>query len=203
MSSLPDGTITLSVTLTDSSSNIGSATTDTKEKETVVPVGYSVSIDGGGPITASDVSSIGFTFAGAEVGTTYIYTFTSSAGGTPVTATGTIVSSGQSFSSIDLSGLADGTITLSVTLTDNSGNIGSAATDTATKDILPYVIEVTSDASNGTFKIGDAINIYVQYDQEVVVTGTPQLILETGTTDRTIDYVDRSFSTLRLSLIHI
>ncbi|MBO6760223.1 MAG: hypothetical protein JJ909_04515, partial [Roseivirga sp.] len=61
----------------------------------------------------------------------------------------------------------------------------------------PTVLEVTSNADNGTYKIGDEINVYVQYSEEVLVTGTPQLTMETGTTDRTIDYVDRSVSTLR------
>ena len=76
-------------------------------------------------------------------------------------------------------------------------DITDGATVTITNDDAPVVLEVTSDATNGSFKVGDALNIYVQYDTEVVVTGTPQLTLETGTTDRTINYVDRSVSTLR------
>ena len=63
------------------------------------------------------------------------------------------------------------------------------------------VLEVTSDKTNGTYGVGESINIYVQYDEEVFVTGTPQLTLETGTTDRTINYVDRSVSTLRFVYI--
>ncbi|MBO6496559.1 MAG: Ig-like domain-containing protein, partial [Roseivirga sp.] len=65
--------------------------------------------------------------------------------------------------------------------------------------VAPTVLEVTSNAGNGTYKVGDEINVYVQYSEEVLVTGTPQLTMETGTTDRTIDYVDRSVSTLRFA----
>lgn len=97
---------------------------------------------------------------------------------------------------------ADGAVTVDVTAdkaTDGAGNNNTAATQlSVTNDeTAPTVLEVTSDATDGTFRVGDVINISVQYDEEVVVTGTPQLSLETGTTDRTIDYVDRSVSTLR------
>ncbi len=84
---------------------------------------------------------------------------------------------------------------------DTAGNGNTAATQfSITNDQTgSSVIEVTSDATNNTYKVGDAINIYIQYDEEVTVTGTPQLTLETGTTDRTINYVDRSVSTLRFT----
>jgi hypothetical protein len=48
----------------------------------------------------------------------------------------------------------------------------------------PVVIDVTSTTSNGTYKIGDVITITVEFDQNVSVTGTPRLLLETGTYDR-------------------
>ncbi|WP_109831768.1 Ig-like domain-containing protein [Reichenbachiella versicolor] len=97
---------------------------------------------------------------------------------------------------------ADGAVTIDVAAdeaTDAAMNGNTAATQlSVTNDeTASTVLEVTSDATNGTFRVGDMINIYVQYDEEVVVTGTPQLTLETGTTDQSIDYVDRSVSTLR------
>ncbi|WP_254504226.1 Ig-like domain-containing protein [Aquimarina spinulae] len=133
LSGLADGTITLSVTLTDVSGNTGSAATDTETKETVAPTGYSVAIDQS-PINAGNDDAVSYTFSSAEVGATYNYTFSSSGGGTNVTGSGTVASAGATISGIDLSGLGDGTITLSVTLTDLNGNTGSAATDTETKD---------------------------------------------------------------------
>jgi hypothetical protein len=53
----------------------------------------------------------------------------------------------------------------------------------------PHVASVSSTNPNGTYKIGDTINIQVDFDKPVDVTGTPQLTLETGATDRTINYV--------------
>ena len=48
---------------------------------------------------------------------------------------------------------------------------------------------VTSSTPNGTYKVGDVISIQVNFSENVVVAGgTPQLILETGSTDRTINY---------------
>ncbi|WP_288342537.1 Calx-beta domain-containing protein [uncultured Roseivirga sp.] len=106
-----------------------------------------------------------------------------------------------------VTGTPDGGETIEVDLQANevfdiNGRTGVADqttnnTATLNDEASPTVLEVTSDASNGSFKIDDEINIYVQYSEEVFVTGTPQLELETGTTDRTIDYVDRSVSTLR------
>ncbi|WP_282080668.1 Ig-like domain-containing protein [Aquimarina algiphila] len=135
LSGLTDGTITLSVTLTDVNGNTGSAATDTETKETVAPTGYSVAIDQS-PINAGNTNAVSYTFSAAEIGATYNYTFSSSGGAGTVTGSGTVASATATISGINLSGLADGTITLSVTLTDVNGNIGSAATDTETKETL-------------------------------------------------------------------
>ncbi len=133
LSGLNDGTITLSVTLTDTNDNTGSSVTDTEIKDTETPSGYSVVIDQS-PINSNNEGAASFTVSGAEVGSTYSYTYSSSAGGSNVTGTGTVSSSGETISGIDLSGLNDGTITLSVTLTDTNGNAGSSVTDTEIKD---------------------------------------------------------------------
>ena len=143
LSGLGDGTVTLSVTLTNGNGT-GAAAQDTSTKFTTVPVGYSVSIDQD-PINAPDQSAVGFTFAGAEVGATYDYSFTSDGGGTPVTGNGTIVTATDNITGIDLSGLGDGTITLSVTLTNGNGT-GIAALDTSTKfTTVPTGYTVTID----------------------------------------------------------
>jgi|GEM_PF-1082115 len=130
---LPDGTLTLSVTLTDDSGNAGSAATDTAEKDAAVPSGYSVAFDQD-PVGPADQASVSFTFASAEIAADYAYTITSSSGGGSVTGSGTIATATDRIGSIDVSGLPDGILTLSVTLTDSGGNTGGAATDTVTKD---------------------------------------------------------------------
>jgi hypothetical protein len=61
--------------------------------------------------------------------------------------------------------------------------------------VVPTVSGVTSSTANATYKVGDAVSVQVNFSEAVTVTGTPQLTLETGTTDRTINYVSGSGST--------
>ncbi|MDH4872215.1 DUF4347 domain-containing protein, partial [Pseudomonas sp. BN515] len=73
--------------------------------------------------------------------------------------------------------------------------IGGTGNDiTLTTPIFPRVTGVTSSNGNGQYGIGDVITITVTFDANVNVTGTPQLLLETGATDRTLDYVSGSGS---------
>ncbi|HOY21930.1 MAG TPA: fibronectin type III domain-containing protein, partial [Cellvibrio sp.] len=66
--------------------------------------------------------------------------------------------------------------------------------------VVPTVTSVNSSEANGTYKIGDSISIQINFSEAVTVTGTPQLTLETGTTDRTINYTSGSgTSTLSFS----
>lgn len=77
-----------------------------------------------------------FTVSGldANVGsnhTTAVVTFTSSGGGTPVTANVLADGSGT----VNLSTLPDGTITATIQATDTAGNTASGASDTSIKDV--------------------------------------------------------------------
>ncbi len=56
----------------------------------------------------------------------------------------------------------------------------------------PSVNNVTSATANGTYCTGAVISIQVKFDEIVFVTGTPQLTLETGTTDAVVDYASGS-----------
>ncbi|WP_421803840.1 Calx-beta domain-containing protein [Flagellimonas sp.] len=132
LSSLPDGIVTLSVTVSNVLGTEGPVTTDTALKLTTVPSGYSVSFDQD-PIDQTNQTAVSFTFSNAEVDASYAYTISSTGGGTNVVGNGNISSPTQQLSGINLSGLGNGTITLSVVLSNTNG-AGSAATDTATKE---------------------------------------------------------------------
>ncbi|MCH7399437.1 Ig-like domain-containing protein, partial [Belliella sp. DSM 107340] len=106
--------------------------------DTEAPSGYSVSIDQD-PINLNNQNNVNFTFANAEIGTRYNYTFSSSGGGTNVTGSGNVTSIDQTITGINLSGLAEGTITLNVTLTDIPGNVGDVESDTVTKSLNPIL----------------------------------------------------------------
>ncbi|MGO4527213.1 Ig-like domain-containing protein [Microvirga sp. 2MCAF35] len=56
----------------------------------------------------------------------------------------------------------------------------------------PVVTQVTSPNTNKTYKIGDTIDIQLNFNDAVDVTGTPQVTLETGATDRVINYLSGS-----------
>ena len=59
--------------------------------------------------------------------------------------------------------------------------------------VLPTTVaSVNSSTANGSFKTGDAVSIQVNFTAAVTVTGTPQLTLETGATDRVANYASGS-----------
>ena len=68
-------------------------------------------------------------------------------------------------------------------------------TITILDDDIPVVVSVSSATTDGSYKAGDVIAVTITFNAAVTVTGTPQLLLETGTTDRTINYTSGSGTT--------
>ncbi|OMP79102.1 tandem-95 repeat protein [[Flexibacter] sp. ATCC 35208] len=87
-----------------------------------------------------------------------------------------------------------GTDILQITVSDlGSSGAGGAKTDTKTIDIAvgplkPFIINVTSTNPNQVYKTGDLITVKVVFNEVVSVTGTPVLIMETGTVDQNAVY---------------
>jgi hypothetical protein len=165
VSGLGDGTLTLSVVLTDSAGNAATAVTDTSTMDAIAPTGHSVSFDDSA-INSSEAGSTSFTFASAEVGAAYSYSISSSGGGSAVTGSGTISSASQQISAVDVSGLGDGTLTLSVVLTDSAGNAASAVTDTTALDASAPSFS-SSSPSDGDTNVQYNANITLQLDENV------------------------------------
>ncbi|MFZ6770507.1 DUF4347 domain-containing protein, partial [Undibacterium sp. Di26W] len=68
-------------------------------------------------------------------------------------------------------------------------NVGGTGTQNTSYVPPPETItNVTSSKTNGSYTVGEVITITISFSGAVDVTGTPQLLLETGTTDRTINY---------------
>ncbi|WP_425075956.1 Ig-like domain-containing protein [Psychroserpens sp. S379A] len=147
-SPISDGIVSLqlpSSTVTDSSGNANTASnTLTWVYDGTAPLGYDVDIVQS-PINIENDDAVGFTFSGAEVGTTYNYIFTSDGGAGTVTGSGTILTATGEVSLIDISSLPDGIITLNFTLTDTAGNEGAAAIDSETKDTIAPTAPSTPD----------------------------------------------------------
>ena len=90
------------------------------------------------------------------------------------------------------------TYEFTVTATDGASQTDEITVSGTVSDIdevAPTVSSVTSTTADGQYNAGDVIDIVVTFDEAVVVTGTPQLTLETGSTDRVVDYASGSGST--------
>jgi len=59
----------------------------------------------------------------------------------------------------------------------------------------PTISSVSSDKAAGSYKAGEVIDIDVVFDEAVTVTGTPQITLETGSTDQVVNYSSGSGGT--------
>ncbi|MFV0594025.1 MAG: Calx-beta domain-containing protein, partial [Draconibacterium sp.] len=79
---------------------------------------------------------------------------------------------------------------LAVDITDN------ASVTFINDDDSASVSGVSSTTANGTYKTGDIISVTVTFSKTVTVSGTPQLQLETGTTDQNAAYVSGSGTTV-------
>ena len=64
------------------------------------------------------------------------------------------------------------------------------------KALALSVSGVSSSTADGSYKAGDVVSIQVTFTQNATVTGTPQLQLETGTTDRLVNYTSGSGTTV-------
>lgn len=152
--------------------NFGGTITSEEEYtiDNTAPIGYSVKWNDD-LIGLAETSTSKFTFTGAEIGTTYSYTVSSNGGGTNVTSTGTISTSTDQVTLTNLVGLNDGTLTLSVTLTDAATNQGVAVTDNTIMDKTapntPVINSITNDTgASGTDRITN--------DNTVIFNGTAE-----------------------------
>jgi hypothetical protein len=133
------------------------------------------------------------TYASGSGSTTLIFQYTVQSGDT---------SSDLDYVGTGSLGLSGGTIknaggtnaTLVLPSPGASGSLGgnkSLIIDTT----APTVTSVSSSTANGAYITGDAIVITVTFSEAVIVTGTPTLTLETGTTDRTVSFTSGSGTT--------
>ena len=80
---------------------------------------------------------------------------------------------------------------LSLPLPGTTGSLGGDK-DIVVDGKVPTVTVVTSSTDDGFYGISETIIINVNLDDVVTVTGTPQLTLETGISDATINYASGS-----------
>jgi hypothetical protein len=150
--------------------NAGYSDTDsmTFTYDDVQPAVFTATFDQIG-VTNANANAISFTFGDAEVSAYYEYTITSSGGGVPVTGWGTISGASQQLTGIDVSGLSDGILTLSVTLEDAAENTRTVnPADTILKDsTMPGVTTVVANISEiSESSVGvDAFQVNVTFNK--------------------------------------
>ncbi|MBD1581572.1 tandem-95 repeat protein [Pseudoalteromonas sp. S16_S37] len=116
---------------TDTAGNTTDSASLSVTIDATAPSGVSASIDQS-TINATNESALSFTLSNLESSGTFTYQI--SDGTSTVSGSSTaITSSSQQVTSINVTALAEGTLTLSVTVTDVAGNQSTAFTDTVTK----------------------------------------------------------------------
>ena len=170
VSSLSDGDLTLTVSLTDPAGNVGADVTDNLVKDTAAPTGYSVAFDDDDDlINGTEAIAISFSFSNAEVGATYSYFISDSNNTSTSTITGSIDASDQQITAIDVSSLSDGDLTLTVSLTDPAGNVGADVTDNLVKDTTaPTGYSVAFDDDDDLINGTEAIAISFSFSNAEV-----------------------------------
>jgi Ca2+-binding RTX toxin-like protein len=130
LSGLADGPITATVSATDTAGNTAAGAPGSTVLDTTADGDLAVSI-ADNLIGNAEKANVAYTVTGLDVGSTAIVTFTSSNGGAPIVLTG-ITSSG----SANLSGLADGNITVTISATDTAGNTAAGASGATVLDTI-------------------------------------------------------------------
>ncbi|MBA54801.1 MAG: hypothetical protein CMK89_10140 [Pseudomonadales bacterium] len=157
------------------------------------PSGYSVSFDQA-YANISNANALTYTITGAEVGASYNYSITNAPGS--VSSSGTITSATEQLSINSASQfLNDGTLTLSVYLTDTNGNVGSTVTDTLTKDTVAPTVSSVSVPASGSYNTGQNLDFTVNLSENVTVNtsgGTPSLAVTIGSTAVAASYLSGS-----------
>jgi hypothetical protein len=145
LTTLNQGTLSYTATVTDAAGNTGAPATATDTKDTIAPAAPTLSVPA--YVTSANVAAVQVTGT-AEAGGTVTLTVTDAGAvhtvGASTTASGT---GAWSFSALNLTTLNQGTLFYSATATDAAGNTGAPATATDTKDtIAPAAPTLTAPA---------------------------------------------------------
>ncbi|SHE61227.1 PKD domain-containing protein, partial [Leeuwenhoekiella marinoflava] len=174
LTSLGDGTITLTINLTDNAGNVGADATTTVTKDATAPTGYTVAWDEL-LINAMESSNTSFTISNTEINTTANYSISSSGDGNTATITGSLpINSATQQIPVDVSSLTDGILTIEITLTDDGDNEGSIisannATLDQTAPASPSMPDLSAASDTGTSSTDN-----ITADQTPTFTGTAE-----------------------------
>ena len=185
-----EGNITVDVSTTDVIDSAGNQAT--------APAQYTQAFDTLRPTIAiasnlanlksGETASLSFTLS--EASTDFNAADLSATGGTLSNFSGSGTSYTATFTP-DADSIANAVISVaSSSFSDHAGNTNNDGADSNNSVSLnvdsaaPSVLAVRSTTANGTYGVGDTITIEVQFTDGLVITGSPRLQLETGSSDQ-------------------
>ncbi|EKE77577.1 tandem-95 repeat protein [Gallaecimonas xiamenensis] len=204
LSGLADGTLTYSLTLTDEAGNSGTAASDTVIKDSTPPTGYSASF-GAGFVNIANQAAQSVTISGGEIGASYQLSISN--GADNISRSGTLTGTSLTLNSLDLSSFADGTLSLTLVLTDTAGNAGTAATVSITKDTVAPTLQSSAPADGATdvalgvapsLSFNEAVAAGASGDNGLALTASDSTVVFSGAANG--GDVEVSGSTLTLNL---
>ncbi|MEZ5752171.1 MAG: Ig-like domain-containing protein, partial [Paracoccaceae bacterium] len=176
LTSLSDGPVQITASVSNRGDDAQALATMALIKDTSAPAGHSVAF-GPDRVNAGSAQGLGFALSGAEVGASFAWSITSTGGGAPITGTGTVSNATDQITGIDASGLGDGTLTLSVVLTDAAGNPSAPVGDSIVKDAAAPQVVVAGPIG----PLSEAFTVTVTFSEPVTGFGTDDLQLTNGT----------------------
>jgi hypothetical protein len=197
VTSLGSGSVAVSVAQADAAGNQSATASLSFSLDPVAPNAAIIALGAGvadGATAAEATQASGVVTVTGEIGAAITVVFTR--GVTTVTKTLTGTGSGQPviLTTADLTALGDGAVTVSVSQADAAGNpqTGLASTVSFTLDtVTPTVSALTSAVPNGTYRVGNTVQIALNYSEPVFVTGVPTIPLNISPT-RSASYVSGS-----------
>ncbi|MEI7619965.1 MAG: Ig-like domain-containing protein [Candidatus Falkowbacteria bacterium] len=185
-STLASGAYSCQITVTDTAGNASSILhVNDFTVDTVAPIISEMTT----VATPTNNTTPSLSFHSSEAGT---ITYGGTAG-----CTSTTTSAVDGHNTIIFSALGSGTYSCTIRVTDAAGNQSSVFNiNTFVVDLIaPTITGVTSSVNNDTYNLGEIIPIQVNFSEDVVVTGVPQITLTTGSPATTVvDYSSGSGS---------
>ncbi|MCP9799164.1 bluetail domain-containing putative surface protein, partial [Cyanobium sp. Lug-B] len=183
LTTLGDGSISVSATTTDAAGNLSSAGTTSFSVDTVAPTAPTIRAIATDNIINATEATAGVTLSGTtEAGTSVSL----NVAGQTRTALLSGTTWSYAFTNTDLSNLGQGSgKTVVITAADAAGNTTSTtsqafAIDTLATTISSVAIASASGIQNSTLNAGDVVTAIVTTSSAVTVSGTPQLRLNIG-----------------------
>ena len=184
LTTLGNGTISVSAIATDVAGNAGPAGTTSFILDTVAPVAPSLALGTGvaaGATAAEATQNSGVVTVSGESGASIAVTFTRGANSVTKTVTGTGAAQAVVLAAGDLTTLGDGTISVSAIATDVAGNAGPAGTTSFTLDsVAPTIVSFSSSAADGTYVTANSIPLVATLSEPVQAGGSIAVQLNTN-----------------------